>query len=380
MSSDENWSDEEDDYTTEIPTTTQIPKRKRNKKEESRGPIPCQYHSVIFSPGPGNYALIECLGPGIPNSSLFKINGNPSLKPIETIICLQNNTRLRERVEKLALPQVKSFPVVISGNYYSQIRMFLPPGLREDEITRYPMVLHVYSGPGTQLVTDKFRIDYNTYLSGNKDYIVVQIDGRGSCGQGYKLLHEVYRKLGTVEVSDQLEVTEYLRDKFHFVDKRRMGVWGWSYGGYVAALALASPTSMFQCGISVSPVTSWKLYDSTYTERYMGMPNVTDNYKGYEESELSSHASSLKDRHFLLIHGTADDNVHFQQSMIFAKALASRGELFKQQIYPDEGHSLSGVKRHLYRSMTTFYEDCFRKQVGLYIIKTIIFFSKHFGV
>lgn len=117
-----------------------------------------------------------------------------------------------------------------------------------------------YSGPGTQLVTDKWKIDLNTYMAGNKDYIVAQIDGRGSAGQGYRLLHEVYRRLGTVEVSDQLEVTEYLRDNLHFVDKRRVGIWGWSYGGYTAAMALANPLSLFQCGVSVAPVVSWKLY------------------------------------------------------------------------------------------------------------------------
>ena len=117
-----------------------------------------------------------------------------------------------------------------------------------------------YSGPGTQLVTEKWHVDLNTYLAGNKDYIVAQIDGRGSSGQGYRLLHEVYRRLGTVEVSDQLEVTEYLRDNLHFVDKRRVGIWGWSYGGYVSALALANPLSLFQCGVSVSPVVSWRLY------------------------------------------------------------------------------------------------------------------------
>lgn len=110
------------------------------------------------------------------------------------------------------------------------------------------------------MVTEKFRIDWNTYLAGTKDYIVGQIDGRGSSGQGYRLLHEVYRRLGTVEVSDQLEVTEYLRDSLHFVDKRRVGIWGWSYGGYTSAMALASPLSLFQCGVSVSPVVSWKLY------------------------------------------------------------------------------------------------------------------------
>lgn len=100
-----------------------------------------------------------------------------------------------------------------------------------------------------------------------------------------------------------------------------------------------------------------------YSERYLNTPNVTDNYKGYEEGDLSKHADLLRDKQYLLIHGTADDNIHFQQSMLLAKALTSRGVLFKQQVYADEGHNLSGVKRHLYRSMTSFFEDCFKRLV-----------------
>lgn len=122
------------------------------------------------------------------------------------------------------------------------------------------MRINRYSGPGSQLVTQKWRVDWNTYLAGTKDYIVAQIDGRGSSGQGYRLLYEVYRRLGTVEVSDQLEVAEYLRDNLHFIDQRRVGIWGWSYGGYTSAMALASPMSIFQCGASVAPVVNWKLY------------------------------------------------------------------------------------------------------------------------
>lgn len=235
-------------------------------------------------------------------------------------------------------------------------------------------------------MTQKWQVDWNTYLAGTKDYIVAQIDGRGSSGQGYRLLYEVYRRLGTVEVSDQLEVTEYLRDNLHFIDKRRVGIWGWSYGGYTSTMALASQLALFQCGISIAPVVSWKLYgescvlhfknilvnvhstefslDSTYTERYLSSPNVTDNYKGYEEGDLTKFVDHLRDKQYLLVHGTADDNVHFQQSMMLAKSLTQRGVLFKQQIYTDEGHTMNGVKRHLYRSMTTFFEDCFKRLVN----------------
>lgn len=108
--------------------------------------------------------------------------------------------------------------------------------------------------------------------------------------------------------------------------------------------------------------------DSTYTERYLSSPNVTDNYKGYEEADLTKFADQLRDKQYLLIHGTADDNVHIQQSMILAKSLTSRGVLFKQQIYTDEGHDLDGVQRHLYRSMTTFFDDCFKRLVSWFLL------------
>ncbi|XP_037913520.1 inactive dipeptidyl peptidase 10 isoform X3 [Hermetia illucens] len=359
------WDDDwEEEVQTLPPPTMPTPRKKRRRQTEAQGPSPCLYHNAIFPPTlGGDYVLIECLGPVIPTSAIYSISPDNSNKPLDLVIAIQNNTRLRQKMAKTALPQIKAFPVMISGGYHAQVRLFLPPVLREDEITRYPTILHVYSGPGTQLVTDKWRVDWNTYLSGTKDYIVVQIDGRGSSGQGYQLLHEVYRRLGNVEVSDQLEVSEYLRDNLHFIDGRRMAVWGWSYGGYTAALALASTQSIFQCGVSVAPITNWKFYDSTYSERYLSFPNVTDNYKGYEEGDLTKHVDRLRDKQFLLVHGTADDNVHFQQTMTLARALAANGVLFKQQIYPDEGHNLAGVKRHLYRSMTGFLEDCFRKLV-----------------
>lgn len=232
-------------------------------------PPPCLFHDVKFATGPTDYLLLECLGPGVPSSAIYKINHETPDRPLQFLYAIRNNTKIRERVGKVALPQVRSFPIMITGGYHAQVRMYLPPGLREDEITRYPLVLHVYSGPGTQLVTERWKIDWNTYLAGTKDYIVAEIDGRGSSGQGYQLLHEVYRKLGTVEVSDQLEVTEYLRDTLHYVDPRRVGVWGWSYGGYMAGLALANPQGLFQCGISVSPVSSWKLY-GTYVRQRVG--------------------------------------------------------------------------------------------------------------
>ncbi|XP_033178943.1 inactive dipeptidyl peptidase 10 isoform X7 [Bombus impatiens] len=168
----------------------------------------------------------------------------------------------------------------------------------------------------------------------------------------------------TPEVADQLEVTEYLRDSLHFVDKQRVAVWGWSYGGFVAALALAHPgQDVFECGISVAPIVSWKLHDSAYAERYMGLPDVIANYKGYAESDVYEKVENLRNKMFYLVHGTADDNVQFQQSMALTHYLAKKDILFRQQVYPDVGHTLAGVKGHLYLSMAQFLDDCFQKQV-----------------
>uniref|UniRef100_A0AAR5PBW8 Venom dipeptidyl peptidase 4 n=2 Tax=Dendroctonus ponderosae TaxID=77166 RepID=A0AAR5PBW8_DENPD len=350
-----NWEDDDEDT---VITTPAPRKRKKQKQKLIEKEPPCLYHNAWFSSN-SQYFVLECLGPGVPTSQLYK---NSMPKP-KLIMWLQNNTKLRERVSRMAMPQIKTFPVQISGGYQAHVRLHLPPGLREDEITRYPLVVQVYGGPGSQLVTERWRVDWNTFLTGNKDFIIAQIDGRGSGGQGHQLLHKVYYKLGSVEVADQLEVTEYLRDTQHFIDRRRVAVWGWSYGGFVASLALASPKSVFQCAIAVAPVTNWKLYDSAYTERYMGLPNVTENYKGYDEADVSKKAAQLKDKMFYLVHGSADDNVHLQQSMVLVKALSDADTLFRQQIYPDESHGLGGVKKHLYRSMGQFLDDCFIKQV-----------------
>ncbi|XP_058799577.1 inactive dipeptidyl peptidase 10 isoform X3 [Phymastichus coffea] len=334
-------------------------KKTIDRKHSLKIPDICQYYSAIFSPNL-EYFILQCLGPGIPTVSLYKTE----LSMPRFMADFQKNIILKEKLDNLALPQIKTFPVQISGGYNAQVRLYLPPGLREDEITQYPLVVQAYGAPGSQLVNDIFKIDWNSYLASRKNVIVAQIDGRGSGGQGYKLLHEVYRRLGTVDVADQLEVTEYLRDSLHFIDKRRVAIWGWSYGGFVAAHALAhSDQDVFHCGISIAPIISWKLYDSAYAERYMGSSNVTDNYQGYAEADLVNKVDYLREKMFYLVHGTADDNVHFQQSMILARHLAKKGILFRQQVYPDVSHSLAGVKEHLYLSMAHFLDDCFNKQV-----------------
>ncbi|KAG8224551.1 hypothetical protein J437_LFUL002155, partial [Ladona fulva] len=301
-------------------------------------PPPCLFTNAIFSPR-ARYLVHECLGPDPPVVTLVDAGaivatssdahvslsstdtlGGSSTPPTNAyearVAILDTNDKLREHLSAMALPQVKTFQVEVENGYHAQVRLHLPPGLREYEEMTFPLVL-------------QWGVDWGTYLASCRNFIYAQVDGRGSGFQGDRMLHEISRRLGSIEIVDQIAVITYLRDNLKFVDKEHVAVWGWSYGGFAAAMILAQDKSVFRCGISVAPVTSWAHYDSAYTERYMGLPNVTDNYRGYEEADMTKRAGNLRDKMFLLIHGTADDNVHYQQSMMLIKALTEEGVLFR---------------------------------------------------
>jgi dipeptidyl aminopeptidase/acylaminoacyl peptidase len=314
---------------------------------------PCLYVAPHLSPGLSpRFYVLECLGPDPPSASLVDLWSNTKLAILDT------QPALRDRLAAMASPQVKTIKVLVDGGYHAQVRLHLPPGLREDEEMTFPLILHVCGAPGSQLVSEQWSVDWGTYLASNRNFIVAQIDGRGSGFQGDRLLHELHYRLGSVEIEDQIAVTKYLRDQ-KFVDRDRIAVWGWSYGGFAAAMILSQDDEVFRCGISVAPITSWTHYDSVYTERYMGTPNVTDNYRGYEEADVTKRAGNLRNKLFLLIHGTADNTVHYQQSMMLVRALTDQGVLFRHQTYTDEGHSFSGVQHHLYKAIESFLDDCF---------------------
>jgi len=166
-----------------------------------------------------------------------------------------------------------------------------------------------------------------------------------------------------VEVQDQIDVTKQLVDLYPFIDKSRVAIWGWSYGGFVTASVLAADadqSNIFKCGISVAPVTNWIYYDSIYTERYLGLPTPEDNLAGYQRSDVTAKARKLANKKYLMVHGTADDNVHYQQSMMLARAMEEADVLFRQLSYPDEAHGLVGLRPHFYHALTDFLlNDCF---------------------
>ncbi len=230
--------------------------------------------------------------------------------------------------------------------------MIKPPDFNAAK--KYPVLVYVYGGPGDQTVVNSWGymdLAWHEMLA-QKGYIVVSVDNRGTGGRGEAFKKCTYGQLGKLETIDQIETAKYL-GKQAYVDKTRIGIWGWSYGGYMTALCMTKGADYFKTGVAVAPVTNWRYYDNIYTERYMGLPK--DNASGYDDNSPVKHVKKLKGK-FLLVHGTADDNVHFQNSMMLADALVKANKQFEMQFYPNKNHSIYGgyTRFHLFTRITDF--------------------------
>ena len=211
-----------------------------------------------------------------------------------------------------------------------------------------------YSGPASQRVTDTWRKRFGHYLA-SQGYMVVCVDGRGTNARGRAWRNATYMELGVKEAEDQISAAMYLKT-LSYVDGDRMAICGWSYGGYETLMCLSKqPALVWKCGIAIAPVTSWRLYDSAYTERYMRRPQV--NEYGYEKADVINLAADLKGN-LLLVHGLADDNVHVQQSWLYVDALVQAGKQFEMQMYVDDNHFLRNGNNyeHLHQRIMTFLE------------------------
>ncbi len=223
-----------------------------------------------------------------------------------------------------------------------------------DPSKKYPVLIYNYSGPGSQLVQDSwggFNYWWHLMLA-QKGYIIVSIDNRGTGGRGKEFKQKVYKNLGYWESFDHIEAAKYLSAQ-PYVDGSRIGIWGWSYGGYMSAYTLMAGAEYFKAAISVAPVTHWKFYDTIYTERYMSLPEL--NPDGYEKSSVLALVPRMKGK-LLLVHGTADDNVHFQNAVKLAERLIAENKPFQTMFYPEKNHGIYGGKtrQHLYEMMTDF--------------------------
>lgn len=313
-------------------------------------PKRCQYYSVSFSKE-AKYYQLRCSGPELPLYTLHSSSNDKELRVLE------NNTALYKTLQDIQMPsKVLDYITLNETKFWYQ--MILPPHF--DKFKKYPLLIDVYAGPCSQKADATFTLNWATYLASTENIIVASFDGRGSGYQGDKIMHAINRRLGTLEVEDQIEAARQFSN-MGFVDDKRIAIWGWSYGGYVTSMVLGAGSGVFKCGISVAPVSAWEFYDSVYTERYMGLPTPEDNLDHYKNSTVMSRAEHFKQVEYLLIHGTADDNVHFQQSAQISKALVDAGVDFQAMWYTDEDHGIGTnmAHQHIYTHMSHFIKQCF---------------------
>lgn len=230
--------------------------------------------------------------------------------------------------------------------------MITPPGF--DSTKKYPVLMYQYSGPGSQMVADRFPVgDYfwHQYMA-SKGYIVLCADGTGTGFRGEAFKKKTYLQLGKLESDDQIAVANTIA-AWPYVNKDRIGIWGWSFGGFMSSTCMFKGGNVFKAGISVAPVTNWRYYDNIYTERYMRTPQ--ENAKGYDDNAPEQMSAGLTGK-FFLVHGTADDNVHFQNSAMLINELVRNNKQFEDAYYPNKNHGISGgnTRLHLYTRMTEF--------------------------
>ena len=265
---------------------------------------------------------------------------------------IETNEKLRTKMKEYDLAKVEFFTFKTSENIELSAWMMKPTNF--DATKKYPVLMHVYGGPNNQQVTDNWNaFDYWWYqMLAQQGYIIVTVDGRGTGAKGEEFKKCTYKQLGKLETIDQIEGAKWL-GKQPYVDAARIGIWGWSFGGYMSLLCILKGNDVFKTAIAVAPVTNWKWYDNIYTERFMQTPE--ENPKGYEENSPINFAEQLKGN-LLLMHGDADDNVHYQNSAEMAAALINANKQYDTYVYPNKNHSIAGgvTRLHLYTKMTNF--------------------------
>lgn len=270
----------------------------------------------------------------------------------KTLKQLQNND---EQLAKLKADNfvVKEF-FTIPNDAGDQMNAYILKPKNFDPNKKYPLFMYQYSGPGSQTVSNSWDQGNGLWFNMlvQKGYIVACVDGRGTGYKGTAYKKVTYMNLGHYEIEDQITAAKWF-GKQSYIDKDRIGIFGWSFGGYMASLALTKGADVFKMGIAVAPVTNWRYYDSVYTERFLRTPQ--ENADGYDKNSPTEYANLLKGN-FLLIHGTADDNVHFQNSMEFSEALIQNRKQFDFMAYPDKNHGIYGgmTRPQLYEKMTNF--------------------------
>ena len=310
---------------------------------------------VCLTPEQGMHSITPCEGYNFFIDKWSGINKVPvyNLRNAKGAITrtLEDNKALEDKLKDYAMGRVRLMQ--INGvDAPLNAWMITPPTF--DSTKKYPVLMYQYSGPGSQQVADMFPLGNYFWhqMLAQKGYIVVCVDGTGTGMRGEEFRKKTYLQLGKYESDDQIAVAKNLGN-MPYVDKDRIGIWGWSYGGFMSSTCLLKGNDVFKMAIAVAPVTNWRYYDNIYTERYMRTPQ--ENPTGYDNNAPEKMAANLKGK-FLLIHGTADDNVHFQNSVMLTTALINADKSFESEYYPDKTHGISGgaTRLQLYTRMTDF--------------------------
>lgn len=282
----------------------------------------------------------------------YTLNEAKSGKQIQVI---ENNETLASKLKGYNLPTKEFF--VLKTDKGNELNAWMIKPKDFDPTKKYPVFMFQYSGPGSQQVANQWGSsnEYWFMMLSQQGYIVACVDGRGTGYKGAEFKKCTQKELGKYEVEDQIDAAKVIGN-YAFVDKSRIGIFGWSYGGFMASNCILKGNDVFKMAIAVAPVTNWRFYDSVYTERYMQTPQ--ENPSGYDENSPINHVDKLKGK-FLLIHGSGDDNVHVQNSMQMMEALIQANKQFDSQIYPDKDHGISGGKTRiqLYTKMTNFIKE-----------------------
>jgi dipeptidyl-peptidase-4 len=270
----------------------------------------------------------------------------------KVIRTLEDNSKLKTLLGEYSISKKEFFSFKTSEAV--ELNGWLLKPTNFDPARKYPVLMTQYSGPNSQQVLDKWEIGWKDYLA-QEGFVVACVDPRGTAARGEEFRKMTYLQLGKYESDDQVEAARYL-GTLPYIDKNNIAIWGWSYGGFMAALCMEKGADVFKAGISVAPVTNWRFYDSVYTERYMRTPQ--ENPDGYDDNSPLSHAEKIKGN-YLIIHGSADDNVHLQNTMEFSERMVQSGVQFDMATYTNRNHGIRGgnTSMHLYTKMTDFLKE-----------------------
>lgn len=270
----------------------------------------------------------------------------------KTIATLMDNADLKAKVAGMKMPEKEFFTFTTPEGYELNGWMMKPVDF--DPSQKYPILMFQYSGPGSQQVLDTWSVSWETYMA-TQGYIAVCVDGRGTGGRGAAFEKCTYLSIGVKEADDQVSAAKYLAT-LPYIDKDRIAIWGWSYGGYMTLMSMSQGSNVFKAGIAVAAPTDWRFYDTVYTERFMRTPQ--ENKEGYDKASAINRIDKLHGK-LLMVHGTADDNVHYRNMAEYCEELVQHDKSCDMQIYTNRNHNIMGgnTRNHLYKKLTNYIKE-----------------------